>query len=335
MSAKIALIEYAFPDKELSNDDLKLIFPDYDFTKFEEKIGIQTRYVVDENETALDLAIRACEKLFKKTDKADIDYILYCTQSPEYFLPTTACILQDRLGLRNEIGALDFNLGCSGFTYGVSLANALISSGQAKNVVLVTAETYSKVIHPKDRTNRSIFGDAAAATLISCAESNKIFKFKSGTDGSGYDKLIIKNGCSRFPFDMNAPEIDYGSGNIYTENNLYMNGPEVFNFTLKIIPDFVKEILLDNQIEVSEVDQFIFHQANSYMLDFLRKRLKIDKNNFYNNLRIGGNTVSSTIPIALKNYSQAYNGEELLACIVGFGVGLSWSGGLIKINNKL
>jgi 3-oxoacyl-[acyl-carrier-protein] synthase-3 len=335
MSAKIALIEYVFPEKELSNNDLKVIFPDYDFNKFEEKVGIQKRYIVAEDETALDLAIKACEKLFKKADKNDIDYILYCTQSPEYFLPTTACILQDRLGLRNEIGALDFNLGCSGFAYGVSLANALISSGQAKNVLLVTAETYSKMIHPKDRTNRSIFGDAAAATLITYSENNDILKFKSGTDGSGYDKLIVKNGCSRFSTDINAPEIDYGSGNIYTDNNLYMNGPEVFNFTSKVIPDFVKEILVNNQTEVAEVDQFVFHQANSYMLDFLRKRLKIDKPNFYNDLKIGGNTVSSTIPIALKNYSQSYVGTELLTCIVGFGVGLSWSGGLVKINNKL
>ncbi|RZK73219.1 MAG: hypothetical protein EOO85_17825, partial [Pedobacter sp.] len=145
-------------------------------------VGIKTRYVVAEDESGLDLAERACNKLFENFDKNKIDYILYCTQSPEYFLPTTACILQDRLGMRKDIGALDFNLGCSGFTYGVNLANALISSGQVGNVLLVTAETYSKFIHPKDKTNRSIFGDAAAATLISKTEDDNIFKFNFGTD---------------------------------------------------------------------------------------------------------------------------------------------------------
>ncbi len=231
---------------------------------------------------------------------------------------------------------MDFNLGCSGFTYGVNLANALISSGQAENVLLVTAETYSKFIHPKDKTNRSIFGDAAAATLISKTEEDHIFKFKFGTDGSGYDKLIIKNGCSRFPLDPNAEEIGYGTDNIYTDNHLYMNGPEIFNFTTKVIPNFVKEIMEVNKMEVGQVDQFVFHQANSFMLDFLRKRIKIDKENFYNDLSDGGNTVSCTIPIALKRYTERLDkDQELTLAIVGFGVGLSWSGGIIKINNKL
>lgn len=336
MGAQIKKIEYVFPEIVVTNEDLKRDFPDYDFERFEEKVGIKRRYIAGGNETGLDLAEKACYKLFENFDKQKIDYILYCTQSPEYFLPTTACILQDKLGLRTDIGALDFNLGCSGFTYGVNLANALISSGQAENVLLVTAETYSKFIHPKDKTNRSIFGDAAAATLISKTEEDHIFKFKFGTDGSGYDKLIIKNGCSRFPLDPNAEEIGYGTDNIYTDNHLYMNGPEIFNFTTKVIPNFVKEMMEVNKMEVGQVDQFVFHQANSFMLDFLRKRIKIDKENFYNDLSDGGNTVSCTIPIAVKRFTERLDkDQELTLAIVGFGVGLSWSGGIIKINNKL
>ncbi|WP_159479147.1 3-oxoacyl-ACP synthase III family protein [Chryseobacterium sp. 18068] len=336
MGAQIKKIEYVFPEVMITNEDLKKDFPDYDFERFEEKVGIKRRYVVSDDETALDLAEKACNKLFQNFDKQKIDYILYCTQSPEYFLPTTACILQDRLGLRKDIGALDFNLGCSGFTYGVNLANALISSGQVENVLLVTAETYSKFIHPKDKTNRSIFGDAAAATLISKTDDDNILKFKFGTDGSGYDKLIVKNGCSKFPLDSDAEQISYGTDNIYTDNHLYMNGPEVFNFTTKVIPDFVKEIMADNKLEINQIDQFVFHQANSFMLDFLRKRVKISKENFYNDLSDGGNTVSCTIPIALKRYTDSLEeNKELTLGIVGFGVGLSWSGGIIKINNKL
>ena len=335
MGAVITNIEYVFPEQKISNTDLANRFPDYDFGKFEDKVGIINRYWVAENETAFDLAKNACEKLFKKIDKNEIDYILYCTQSPEYFLPTTACVLQNHLGLRNDIGALDFNLGCSGYVYGIGMAKGLINSGQAKNVLLVTAETYSKYLHPNDRSNRAIFGDAASATLISFSDKEHVGEFLFGTDGSGFDKLIVKNGCSNSPFNLEAVEVNYGSNNIYTDNHLYMNGPEVFNFTSDVIPNFTKEVLAKNKKEISEITQFIFHQANSFMLNFIRKRLKIENDSFYINLEDGGNTVSCTIPIALKRYSENNDYIKQEIAIIGFGVGLSWAGGLITINNKL
>ena len=334
MGAIIKAIEYVYPEYKITNKDLEKIFPDYDFSKFEEKVGIKNRYWV-RDETALDLAVKACEKLFQNHDRQEIDYILYCTQSPEYFLPSTACILQNKLGIKTNIGALDFNLGCSGYTYGVSLAKGLINSGQVKNILLVTAETYSKYLHPKDRSNRSIFGDAATATLISFSETEEgIGDFLFGTDGSGYDKLIVKNGCSRHLYEADAPDIVYGTDNIYSDNHLYMNGPEVFNFTNEVVPNFTKEIIEKNNINIDTVDQFVFHQANAYMLNFMRKRLKIESDKFYIDLEDGGNTVSCTIPIALKKYSKLINTETTIV-IVGFGVGLSWSGGLIKIKSKL
>lgn len=335
MGMVIEAIEYVYAKNKITNNDLENMFPDYDFSKFEEKVGIKNRYWVDENETAFDLAVKACEKLFQNYDRQEVDYILYCTQSPEYFLPTTACILQNKLGIKKNIGALDFNLGCSGFTYGVSLAKGLISSGQVKNVLLVTAETYSKYIHPKDRSNRSIFGDAAAATLIKYSEDQDgIGDFLFGTDGSGYDKLIVKNGGSRFSYNTDSAEYVYGTDNIYSDNHLYMNGPDVFNFTNEVVPNFTKEIVELNKIKIDDVDQFVFHQANAYMLNFMRKKLKISSDNFFIDLEDGGNTVSCTIPIALKKYSKLVDIESTII-IVGFGVGLSWSGGLIKINSKL
>lgn len=335
MGATITKIEYFLPETILTNDDLKHQFCDYDFVNFENKVGIKSRHVVNENETALDLAIKACEKIFNDdTLKSDIDFVLYCSQSPEYFLPTTACILQDRLKLNKNIGALDFNLGCSGYTYGLSLAKGLIQSNQAKKVLLVTAETYSKFIHPEDRTNRSIFGDAAVATLISHSIDNNIGDFLFGTDGSGFDKLIVKNGGARNDFDLNCKIKDYGTGNKYTDNHLYMNGPEVFNFTAGVIPKFTKELLVKNNLKIDNVDQFIFHQANAFMLNFMRKRLKISESKFYIDLAFTGNTVSCTIPIALKEYSKKIKFSEKIM-LVGFGVGLSWSGGLISINKSL
>lgn len=335
MGAGIKAIEYVFPEKEISNGTLQKEFPEYDFSKFEKKVGIKTRYVVNEDETALDLACKAVNKLFQNgIDKSKIDYVLYCTQSPEYILPTTACILQDRVGLNKNIGAFDFNLGCSGYTYGLSFAKALINSNQAKKVLLVTAETYSKFIHEKDRTNRSIFGDAATATIIEATDQEFIGDFLFGTDGNGYDKLIVKNGGSKNKFDPNCGIKKYGTGNQYTDNHIYMNGPEIFNFTASEIPKFAKEILIKNKLEKENIDQFIFHQANAFMLNFMRKRIKVEPEKFYINLEKGGNTVSSTIPIALKNYSQNIKNTESII-LLGFGVGLSWSGGLIKLNKKL
>lgn len=336
MGARIQAIEYYFPDKQITNQDLSEEFPDYDFSKFEFKIGISSRYVANVNETALDLAEKACLKLFQRFDKSQIDYVLYCTQSPEYIMPSTACILQDRLALNKTVGAFDFNLGCSGYTYGLSMAKAFIESGQARHVLLVTTDTYSKYVNRKDRSNRAIFGDAASATIVSFSNENGIYRFKFGTDGAGYNKLIVKNGGTRFPVDNQAVERLYGRGNIYTENDLYMNGPEIFRFTSTVVPPFIEEVLALNEARKEDIGQFIFHQANAHMLKVMRERLAVPASKFYINLRDGGNTVSSTIPIALKNYCNNDLTEDKTSVVVaGFGVGLSWSAGLIEVQKNL
>lgn len=336
MGVQLIAIEYVLPANKVSNQDLSERFPDYDFSKFEDKVGIKNRYWVSKDQTALDLAIEACQKLFKKIEKEVIDYVIYCTQSPEYFLPTTACVLQDKLGLQKNIGSFDYNLGCSGYVYGISLAKALIESGQSENVLLVTAETYSKYIHPKDKSNLAIFGDAATATLISKTNSEKIGKFLFGTDGSGAEKLIIKNGAGKNKLDSRSPLLNYGTDNVYTDNHLYMNGPEIFNFTAENIPAFTYEVLKKNNIGKDEADFFVLHQANAFMLEFLRKRIKVDKEKFYINLEDAGNTVSNTIPIALKRLAGTLSDDGCKSVvIVGFGVGFSWAGGLISINKNI
>lgn len=334
MKAMLKAVEYVYPDYRLTNDDLKKEFPDYDFTKFEEKVGVHARYVTAPDETALDLAVKACDKLFLKVDKDSIDYIIYCTQSPEYILPTTSCILQERLGLSTKVGAFDFNLGCSGYVYGLSLANGLICSQQASNVLLITAESYTKYLHQGDKSNRAIFGDAATASLISTSSDNGFGKFLFGTDGSGYAQLIIKNGGTKYKIEKDPKLKRYGSDNLYTDNHLYMNGPEIFNFTSKVIPVFTNELLEENQKSINDIQQFIYHQANAFMLDFLRKKIKIEKDKFFINLKDGGNTVSNTIPIALKKYfSENKFDQPQNILIAGFGVGLSWAGGLIRTFN--
>ena len=233
MNSYIKAISFYLPKNSLTNKKLSLEFPDWSADKISNKTGIYNRHIAQNNECVSDLAINASLNLFKDyaIDKKDIDFVILCTQSPDYFLPTTACIIQDKLGLSKNIGALDFNLGCSGFVYGLALANGLIVSNAAKNVLLITSETYSKYLNVKDKHNRSIFGDAAAACLVSSELSlAKIKKFTFGTDGSGAKNLIVKNGASKNPLKNG---IDYvnDKGYMINDNNLFMNGQEIFKFT--------------------------------------------------------------------------------------------------------
>jgi 3-oxoacyl-[acyl-carrier-protein] synthase-3 len=334
MACIIREIEYLFPNKLISNESLSLEFPNYDFSKFEKKVGIRNRYIVSENETALTLAIRVVNKLFDKSNvkRSEIDFVLYCTQSPEYFLPTSACLIQNECGLRTDVGALDFNLGCSGYTYGLNLAKKLINGSSIKNVLLVTSETYSKYINDLDRMNRSIFGDAATVSLISFSQDEGVGEFLFGTDGAGASDLIVKNGASFCSIDPNPEMKIYGTDNQYTDNNLFMNGPAVFNFTSTIIPDFTQKVLSINNTIIDEIQQFVFHQANAFMLTTLRKQLQISESKFYVDLLDGGNTVSNTIPIAIKRFlesGKANLGDRIV--LIGFGVGFSWCGGLITL----
>ena len=332
MGVKITDIEYYLPEKIITNDQLAKEYSDWSSEKIEKKVGIRERHIVNEDETALDLALKAAEKVLKNYSKDKIDFLLFCTQSPEYYLPSGACILQDRLGLNKNIGAFDYNLGCSGFIYGLAMAKSLINSNIAKNILLITSETYSKHIYPKDKSNRTIFGDAAAATIIKKLETEQIGEFVLGTDGSGYKNLIVPNGGLRNRYDPNAKEIDDGSGSIRTNNNIYMNGPEIFNFTIKAVPKVVSETLKKNNTTLNEIDYVIFHQSNKYMNEYLRKKINIPKNKFCENLLHIGNTVSTTIPIAIKDsLDNNFIKKNDNVLLVGFGVGYSWGGTIITI----
>jgi len=326
------LINTYLPEKILTNEDLHMQFPDWDYAQFEKKVGINSRHIAGKDETATDMAVEAAKPLVAEYGEDSIDFVLFCTQSPDYFLPTSACVIQEQLGLSTNCGALDINLGCSGFVYGLSIAKGLLCSGTAESVLFIVSETYSKHLHPKDRTNRSIFGDAASATIISKDDAEKIGTFVLKTDGTGASKLIVKNGAFRFPFSADAEEISYGAGNVYTDNHLYMNGPDIFSFTIENIPKLIDETLQKNKLEKEDIDLYIFHQANKFMLNTLRKLIKVPKEKFYINMNDTGNTVSATIPIALQNaISEGLVSSGSKVLIAGFGVGLSWGATIISL----
>ena len=331
MKVFIKDLAYYLPPGIVTNEELVEEFPEWSVAKIADKVGVSERRVASDNETATDLAVSAAENLFAKgtINRENIDFVLFCTQSPDYKLPSSACIIQDRLGLSTQCGAFDFNLGCSGYEYGLAVAKGLVVAGVASNVLLLTGETYNHYIHPRDKGNRTIFGDGASATVISTDGFAEICEFSVGTDGSGAKHLIVKSGGARYPGKINDLTYDEG-GNPISSDYLNMDGQEIFVFTLTKVPKMLKDVLSKNNIQKEDVDLFVFHQANKYMLEHLRKKLKIEEEKFFDNLAYVGNTVSSTIPIALCEAREQgrLKGNVLLA---GFGVGLSWGAVVIKI----
>ena len=294
--AAIGPIAIYLPPTVETNDELGRLFPKWDMDLIYSKTGIRARHVAGPDQCASDLGVAAAERLFAEhsIDRQSIDFLLLCTQTPDYPLPTTSCLMQDRLGLRTSIGALDFNLGCSGFVYGLSLADGLIRTGAAQRILLVTAETYSKYIAPEDRSLRTIFGDGAAATLVEAASQPSLSAFRFGTDGAGADTLMVTEGGARPSADALQPR-----KRKRWPSQLYMDGPALVDFTVERIPQLVDEILQTAKLGRDDVELFLMHQATHLMLAKLRERLAIDEVRLPIALANYGNTVSSTLPILL------------------------------------
>ena len=304
------------------------------------KTGILERHICVDDEIASDLAIKAAEMLFAQgIDKYKVEYLLYCTQSPDYFLPTTACILQDKLGLSEHCGALDYNLGCSGYIYGLGLAKGLIESGQVKNVLLITSETYSKYINPADNTVRPLFGDGAAATFIEGteAEESGITGLVYGTRGNDYDKLIVPVGGMKQRYgSAKVTEYEDAFGSRRTNLDISMDGGAITEFALDVVPKTVENIFAKLNIKKEDIDYCVFHQANKFMLKYLQEICGLLECNYWNDVARYGNTVSSSIPIALADMLQENDKRKLKRVMLcGFGVGLSWGGCVVDLREMV
>ncbi|HMC60662.1 MAG TPA: ketoacyl-ACP synthase III [Candidatus Solibacter sp.] len=336
--AAITAIEYYLPDAVLTNDQLASEYPEWPVAKIVAKTGINQRHIAAPDECTSDMAVRAARKLFDSGVVApgDIDVLLLCTQTPDYFLPTTACIVQDRLGIPTEAGALDFNLGCSGFVYGLGIAKGLIETGQADTVLLVTSDTYSKFIRESDRSVRTLFGDGAAATLIETMPPDSDLHIEApvwGTDGRGAANLIVKGGAGKSWSGNGSGSSGQRTPGMHPAGTHYleMNGPEIFNFTVGVVPILVENVLQRTCKTMGDIDLFVFHQANKTLLCHLREKIGIPPERFYLALADCGNTVSSTIPIALKRARmEGALVPGQLALLAGFGVGYSWAGTVVR-----
>lgn len=336
MKAYVKAISYHLPEQVFSNEEFFRLFPESRDNVNLRKLGISKRHIVSPNETASDLAVKSALKLFEEhaVNKEDIDFILFCSTEFDHHIPTTACLIQGRLGVSTHCGALDLNLGCSGYVYGLSLAKGLVETSGCKNVLLLTASSGTKTLHPKDKSSRYLFGDGAAATLISSRpEQDGIGVFVFGTDGKRGDKIIIRDGLGRYPLtsgSMTDTADEYG--NITNHASFYMNGQSVFNFGLRIVPAVIGELLAKSGMSMDDMDHVVFHQTNQFMNDTIREKANIPVSKFISYLEPCGNTASSSIPIAL--YEGMVSGRISTgntAMLVAFGSGLSWAATTIKL----
>ncbi len=321
--AAIGPIATYFPQQVETVDQLREKFPNWDVNLIYEKTGVRRRHIAAADEMASDLGVAAARRLFEEhqIDPQSIDFLLLCTQSPDYPIPTTACLMQKRLGLPTRVGALDFNLGCSGFVYGLALAQGLIAAGSARRVLLITAETYSKYIDPADRSLRTIFGDAAAATVVDAVPEESLGPMVFGTDGSGADMLMLTRGGFRPSKNGLKPRTRHR-----WPSDLYMDGPGLIYFTLENIPPLVEEALARSGWSRQDVELFLMHQPTRMLMQRLRAQLKLGEEECPLEMEDCGNTVSSTIPILIQRLRQQGRLQPgMRTMLVGFGVGLSWA----------
>lgn len=333
MGLIIKSIEYYLPETIVTNNDLQKENPDWKLKKIVEKTGVVQRHIASKDETAFDLSVKACDKLFQTNDKSEIDGIIYCTQSPDYIMPPNSFLLHKHLGLKDSVFAYDFNHACTGYIYCLAMAHAFVKAGIAKKILLITADTYSKYINPKDRSTRVLFGDGASATIVNESSKRKgIIDIDLSSAGKGYNKFWIPAGGLRLPkSDSTSIEVFDNRGNKRTQNDIEMDGFGVWSFINSVAPKQVDRLLKRNNVEKSDVDQFIFHQASKMTLNSIVKLMKVNEDKVFINIHNIGNTVSSSIPIALKDaidQDKIEIGSKLI--LSGFGVGLSYGAILME-----
>ena len=328
---EIKSIEYFLPENVVTNEDLSIEHPTWDIHKVGEKSGVHSRHIANEDQTAFDLATKAIDKLIEKgLELNSIDGLVFCTQSPDYVMPSNAFLVHKHYELNSRVWAFDYNLACSGYIYGLSIVRGLISTGLGKNVLLITADTYSKYMNKNDRSTRVLFGDGAAVTHLSASQENNFIDVILETEGKEYKSFYIPSGACRKLEDTYFEEVGGLVKKVET-TDIHMNGFAVWKFISNTVPVQIKDLLQRNNIDISKIDFYGFHQASKLTLDSLIKALGLDPDKVYINLGDKGNTVSASIPILLKDAidsSRLKKGDLML--LSGFGVGLSWGSILMK-----
>lgn len=338
--ARITGVVTCVPKTErLLDDELELFGGNAkQLARLKKTIGLDRRRVVDPDTTSLDLCEAATRRLLKETGAVieSIDALIFVTQTPDHPQPCNAALLHGRLELQASVAALDVNLGCSGYVYGLWLAHMMIESGGCQRVLLLAGDTISRVVNPRDRATAPLFGDGGSATLVEKDEQAPRSFFCLNTDGRGAKHLIVPAGGQRCPTSpATVEEFEDEGGNIRSGENLFMDGAEIFNFSITEEPKAVKDLVDYAGVSLESVDYFVFHQANRYILSNIAKRLKLDVDKVpMRTVECFGNQSSASIPSAIcgelsEPLSVAKSRKILLS---GFGVGLSWASCLVEFN---
>lgn len=327
MGAKIHSISCYFPEKVFTNEDFYAEFPDSRGSSLE-KTGIISRHIIGPDETASDMAFKAAEKLFTEhgIDPQSIDFLVLANIEPDYYTPPTSAVLHGRLGLKASCGVMEYNHGCSAYVYGLGMADGAISTMGAEKILLLTTSALTHTFHPGDKSSRFVFGDAATATLIEKSENRCFGPYEYGTNGKGHRKIIVEDGHARNRLteeSLIATADEYG--NVTSRATFRMDGTGVFLFTMKTVPGMIEALLKKSDLTIEQIDYFVFHQPNEFLNESLRKKIGIPVEKFIHCIRDTGNTVQSTIPIALYKMNEEGKLEPgTTILLAGYGVGLSW-----------
>ena len=343
-NVRMAGLASSVPDFVRTVDDDVERFQSEDFRKIGESIGVTSRRIAPEGVCSSDLCVAAAEKLLEELDwdRDSIQAVLFVTQTPDYPAPATACTLQSRLGLSTSCAAMDINLGCSGYVYGLATAAQFVHglAGGKENggrVLLLVGDTITHFVSPDDRATAPLFGDAGSATALEFSSSAEPIVFSLGSDGRGLNHLIVPVGGARQPrTEETRVRTSRESGNIRSDEDMYMNGAEVFSFALQEVPKMVRSTLAEAGWTIDEVDGVVMHQSNGIMLKHLRKRLKVDEENFVIALEGYGNASCASIPLAMTHqWAQASQSEKRQFVLAGFGLGWSWGGAAVTCENMV
>jgi 3-oxoacyl-[acyl-carrier-protein] synthase-3 len=328
-AVRIAGIASALPEATKGVADDAVLFGAEEIEKTARMIGVRQRHVAPPEICTSDLCHHATEKLLEELgwDRASIDGLIFVTQSPDYELPASACVLQNRLGLPTGCLAFDVNLGCSGYTYGLWLGAQIVAGRGVKRLLLLAGDICTRRLAPRDKAVIPLFGDAGTATALEFDAEAQPMQFELGTDGSGYQAIIIPASGFRMPRTSETKALVAEADGIErSPENIHMNGTDVFNFTIRRVPPLVEKILADTGLTMADHDHVVFHQANAFMLQHLAKRLKIPAEKFVLAMEQVGNTSSASIPLAMTlALREKLTREPARLLLAGFGVGLSWA----------
>jgi 3-oxoacyl-[acyl-carrier-protein] synthase-3 len=326
---RLAGLASAVPTESVSTEDEGAVFGLAEAQRIAQSTGIHRRRVAAPGVCVSDLCVAAAEPLLESLhwDRESVEALILVTQSPDYILPATACSLHGRLGLSENCAAFDVNLGCSGYTYGLWLASHLIASGAAQRVLLLAGETATRCVGKEDRSARLLFGDAATVSALEAAEGTPPIYFRVGTDGSGQNHLIVPAGSFRLPKSSATGAAEAGpDGNPRSLDDVYMNGTEIFLFTIDRVPPMIRASLDDAGWDIADVDAFVFHQANQFILKHLAQHMKLPPDKVPFSLNEFGNTSSASVPLTMTvRLAEELRQRPMKLVLAGFGVGLSWS----------